>query len=153
MPPLRERKADIPLLSNYFMKEVSLKNSLPEKLITDNAMERLMEYNWPGNIRELRNVIEEAVVISSGEAIEFDNLNMSYYGKIDPAKSSAPADDLPLHEMEKKTIINALIKTKGNQTRAARLLGISRKIIMNKIEKYGISNIVPVRTRILKKSQ
>jgi two-component system, NtrC family, response regulator AtoC len=152
MPPLRERKADIPLLSNYFMKEVCLKNNMQEKLITDAAMERLMEYNWPGNIRELRNVIEEAVVISSGQVIEPDNLNMSYYKKTNNAQEIAIPDNMPLYELEKKTIVNALVRTKGNQTRAAKLLGISRKIIMKKIEKYGIANIVPIRTRVSKKS-
>lgn len=151
LPPLRERKADIPLLSNYFLKEVCLKNSMEEKIITEQAMERLMEYNWPGNIRELKNVIEEAVVVSSDKVIEPDNLNMSYYKNAAGGPSQAMPEDISLHELEKKTIINALIKTKGNQTKAAKLLGISRKIIMTKIEKYKISNIVPVRTRKAKK--
>jgi DNA-binding NtrC family response regulator len=153
MPPLRERKADIPLLSNYFMKEVCLKNSIEEKEISDAATERLMEYNWPGNIRELRNVMEEAIVISSGKIIEPDNLNMSYYKTIDSNYNGVRIpDDIPLHELEKRTIVNALTKTKGNQTRAAKLLGISRKMIMKKIQKYDISKIVPVRTRISKKA-
>ncbi len=152
MPPLRERKADLPLLSNYFMKEVCVKNNIAEKTISEPAIEKLMEYSWPGNIRELRNVIEEAVVISSGKVIEPDNLNLSYYRVAEPNQAAGMQDDMPLHELEKKSIINALVKTKGNQTRAAKLLGISRKMIMKKIGKHGISNIVPVRTRISKKS-
>lgn len=152
LPPLRERKADIPLLSNFYLKEVCLKNSMQEKIISDAAMERLMEYNWPGNIRELRNVIEEAVVVSNGNIIEPDNMNMTYYKNGDSGSVQAIPDEISLHELEKKTVINALIKTKGNQTRAARLLGVTRKIIMTKIEKYKISNIVPVRTRKKKTS-
>jgi DNA-binding NtrC family response regulator len=125
---------------------------MEEKIISETGMERLMEYNWPGNIRELRNVIEEAIVVSNGKVIEPDNLNMSYYKNNDAGKTQIINDEIPLHELEKKTIINALIKTKGNQTRAARILGISRKIIMTKIEKHGISHIVPVRTRKSKKA-
>jgi DNA-binding NtrC family response regulator len=152
MPPLRDRKADLPLLSNYFMKEVCVKNNITEKTISEAALEKLMEYSWPGNIRELRNVMEEAVVISGGKIIEPDNLNLSYYRATDKNQASGMQEDMPLHELEKKSIINALIKTKGNQTRAAKLLGISRKMIMKKIEKHGISSIVPVRTRISKKA-
>ncbi|MGD0566369.1 MAG: sigma-54 dependent transcriptional regulator [Candidatus Goldiibacteriota bacterium] len=152
MPSLRERKADIPLLSGHFLKEVCLKNSMNEKSLSEGALERLMEYNWPGNIRELRNVIEEAVVISSTDVIEPDMLNLSYERFADSAADSTSAQgDATLSEVEKKSIINALIKTKGNQTKAARLLGVTRKIIMNKIDKYQISEIVPVRTRIAKK--
>jgi transcriptional regulator with PAS, ATPase and Fis domain len=154
MPALRERKADIPLLSGHFLKEVCLKNSMNEKTISEGALERLMDYNWPGNIRELHNVIEEAVVISSTDVIEADMLNLSYERFASPAADQAAGpQDITLFEVEKKSIVNALIKTKGNQTKAARLLGVTRKMIMNKIEKYHISEIVPVRTRNTKKSQ
>jgi DNA-binding NtrC family response regulator len=154
MPALRERKADIPLLSGHFLKEVCLKNSMNEKTIPEGALERLMDYNWPGNIRELHNVIEEAVVISSTDVIEADMLNLSYERFASPAADQAAGpQDITLFEVEKKSIVNALIKTKGNQTKAARLLGVTRKMIMNKIEKYHISEIVPVRTRNTKKSQ
>jgi DNA-binding NtrC family response regulator len=152
MPPLRERKADIPLLTNYFLREVCLRNNMNEKIISDEAVERLMEYGWPGNIRELRNVIEEAVVVSSGNKIGPDMLNLSYGRYTGRETDTQITADMPLAEVEKKSIINALIKTKGNQTRAAKLLGITRKMIMNKIEKHNINEIVPVRTRISKKS-
>lgn len=152
MPPLRERKADIPLLSDYFLREICLKNNLTGKTISDGSMEMLMEYNWPGNIRELRNVLEEAIVISGGDIIEPDILNLKYERYAESrGESMTPAPDMPLCELEKKSIVNALIKTKGNQTKAARLLGVTRKVIMNKIEKYQISEIVPVRTRLIKK--
>jgi transcriptional regulator with PAS, ATPase and Fis domain len=154
MPPLRDRKADIPLLADYFLREICLKNNITGKTISDAAMETLMGYNWPGNIRELRNVLEEAIVVSGGDVIEPDILNLTYERYAESRNdASAPQADLSLFEVEKKSIVNALIKTKGNQTKAARLLGVTRKIIMNKIEKYQISEIVPVRTRLPKKSR
>lgn len=154
MPPLRDRKADIPLLADYFLREICLKNNITGKSISDAAMETLMGYNWPGNIRELRNVLEEAIVVSGGDVIEPDILNLTYERYAESrTDASLPQADLSLFEVEKKSIVNALIKTKGNQTKAARLLGVTRKIIMNKIEKYQISEIVPVRTRLSKKSR
>ena len=154
MPALRDRKADIPLLADYFLREICLKNNMTGKTISDNAMEMLMGYNWPGNIRELRNVLEEAIVVSDGDIIEPAILNLTYERYAESRnEQTLPQPDMPLSEMEKKSIVNALIKTKGNQTKAARLLGITRKIIMHKIKKYQISEIVPVRTRLSKKPQ
>jgi DNA-binding protein Fis len=91
-------------------------------------------------------------VVSDGKVIEPDNLSLSYYRNMENPGIHEISGDISLRELEKKTIVNALVKTKGNQTRAARSLGISRKMIMTKIEKYKISNIVPVRTRKLKKT-
>ncbi|MCX8092550.1 MAG: sigma-54 dependent transcriptional regulator [Candidatus Goldbacteria bacterium] len=152
LPPLRERKADIPLLVNYFIKELSLKNDIPEKTISDSAMEKLIQYNWPGNIRELRNVIEEALVVSSGPIIEVDNLNLYFDNKNSIISSLNIPDEMGLYDIEKQSIINALIKSNGNQTKAAKLLGISRKVIMNKIKKYNLEKIVPIRTKKKKMS-
>lgn len=153
MPPLRDRKADIPLLTNYFLREICLRNSIEGKSISDSAIERLMEYSWPGNIRQLKNSIEEAVVVSSGDIIGPDMFNLSYGTFSDAKNETQQFSDMPLAEVEKKSIVNALIKTKGNQTKAAKLLGITRKMIMNKIDKYSVNDIVPVRTRNTKKSQ
>lgn len=151
MPPLRERKADIPLLVKYFVKELSLKNDIPEKTVSDSAMEKLIMYKWPGNIRELRNVIEEALVVSGGPVIEADNLNLYMDNKSISLTGLNISDEVSLYDIEKQSIINALIKSHGNQTKAAKLLGVSRKIIMNKIKKYNIKKIVPIRTKKKKK--
>ncbi|MBP7792441.1 MAG: sigma-54-dependent Fis family transcriptional regulator [Candidatus Goldbacteria bacterium] len=154
LPPLRERKADIPLLVSYFIKELSIKNDIEEKSISDAAMERLIEYRWPGNIRELRNVIEEAMVISNSNVIEADNLNLY---DIDIKNASITSlnipDEVSLYDIEKQSIINALIKSNGNQTKAAKLIGVSRKVIINKIKKYKLAKIVPIRTKMKKKAQ
>ncbi len=153
MPPLRERKADIPLLVNYFIKELSLRNDISEKTISDTAMEKLIEYNWPGNIRELRNVIEEALVVTNGQIIESDNLNLYIESKNTLFSGLNIPDEVGLYDIEKQSVINALIKTNGNQTKAAKILGISRKVIMNKIKKYNIRKIVPIRTKRNKKDK
>ncbi len=152
LPPLRERKGDLPLLADHFLKEICLKNGLPEKEISDEAMEILLEYKWPGNIRELRNVLEEAAVVSDGNIIKAENLNLTSYTAVGRRDDDLISMNMPLNELEKKSIINALIKTHGNQTHAAKLLGITRKVLMNKIEKYDISDIVPVRTKRKKMS-
>lgn len=151
MPPLHERKADIPLLVNYFIKELSLKNDITEKSVSDAAMEKLINYSWPGNIRELRNVIEEALVVCSGPVIEADNLNLFTDNKSISLIGLNIPDEISLYDIEKQSIINALVKSNGNQTKAAKLLGVSRKVIMNKIRKYNIGKIVPVRTKKKKK--
>lgn len=153
LPPLRERKADIPLLVKHFIKELSLKNNIPEKKITDSAMERLIEYNWPGNIRELRNVIEEALVISNGPIIDADDLNLPLNSANFSLAGINLPEDISLYDLEKQSIINALIKSNGNQTKAAKILGISRKVIINKIKKYNLNKIVPIRTKKIKKIQ
>jgi two-component system NtrC family response regulator len=153
LPPLRERKADIPLLVNYFIKELSIKNDIEEKSISDSAMERLIEYRWPGNIRELRNVIEESLVISNSNIIEADNLNLRIDTKNVSITGLNIPDEVSLYDIEKQSIINALIKSNGNQTKAAKLIGVSRKVIMNKIKKYNLAKVVPIRTKSKKKSQ
>jgi DNA-binding NtrC family response regulator len=153
LPPLRERKSDIPLIAEQLIKEVCLRNNLKVKEFSDDAMEMLIEYQWPGNIRELRNVIEEAVVISSSDLIAPLDLNLSAYSGIHRHHDEDVMPfNMPLSEMEKRSIVNALTKTRGNQTHAAKLLGITRKILMNKIEKYNVTDIVPVRTKRKKMS-
>lgn len=148
LPPLRDRKADIPLLVDYFFREHCVKHNINDRKVTDESLEKLMQYDWPGNIRELRNVIEEAVVISSDVNLTPDLFNLNKYSNSRPEASAVgEIGDMPLYEVEKKSVIRALIKTKGNQTKAAKLLGVTRKVLMNKIEKYSISNIVPVRTK------
>lgn len=150
LPPLRERKADIPLLAEHFLKEFCIKNNIEKKILSDSAIELLIQYNWPGNIRELKNVIEEAAVVSNGDTITVEQLNLNT-GKELKSKTIVKNIELDfntsLDDIEKELIKNALIKTKGNQTRAAKLLKISRKMLLTKIKKYKLSEIVPIRTK------
>ena len=155
LPPLRERKADIPLLADYFLKEFCIKNNIEQKVLSDAVIEKLLQYKWPGNIRELKNVIEEAAVISNSNIIVPDDLNL-YIKEFNSGqlnKENFEFDEtMSLSEIEKIIIKNALIKTKGNQTQAAKLLKISRKILLNKIKKYKLSENVPIRTKKKKMS-
>jgi len=138
VPPLRSRREDIPLFISNFISEFSKENNKVINDITNKAKISLINYNWPGNVRELRNVLEASVVLSKKEVIDIDDLppyiansgESENYLKIDiPEK---------LSEIEKKVIINTLKITNGNKSKAALLLGITRKTLLNKINDYRI---------------
>ena len=135
LPPLRERKEDIPLLVEHFLQ--THKINLSEKKVCSDALERMMKYNWPGNIRELENLIENLMIIVDDEKIGVCNLPeevRGYPGTID----YAPGADASLSDLEKQHIINTLAKMNGNKTRVAETLGISIKTLYNKLNSYNI---------------
>ncbi|HEX8678742.1 MAG TPA: sigma-54 dependent transcriptional regulator [Chthoniobacterales bacterium] len=147
MPPLRERKEDIPLLVRNFLRHFSKMNEKPVLELTAEAMNTLLNYNWPGNVRELRTAIEHGVVMTSGPKITVRELPMSVRqgsaaaalpGGITPteawAKRSSPLD---LHETERRLIMQALASTNGNITAAAKKLGISRRTLHRKINEMN----------------
>jgi len=142
LPPLRERREDIPLLAEHFLKHFSEKNRKDIKGITPQAMDRLIRYDWPGNVRELMNAVERGVVLSQS-----DYLNEEVF----PIIASASADDctpapvtgdgvadLPLETVEKATILKTLESAGGNKSETARRLGITRKTLHKKLKKYGV---------------
>lgn len=138
VPPLRERREDIPLLAQHFLNIFSGKNSKNIKGFTPQAMEKLLKYPWPGNVRELMNAVERAVVLSRTEYLDADELvllmaDTSVAEKID--QNSLPVN-LPLEEVEKRTILEALDVACGNKSEAARRLGITRKTLRTKLDKY-----------------
>lgn len=134
VPPLRERKEDIPLLVNFFVNKYNLQNNKAIKGVTNQVMDIFLRYDWPGNVRELENVIERAVVLCTGDTISIYCLPP----KLAALKSEKPvAGELNLLEVEKNLILKALQKTGWNQSAAARLLGISRKQLRTKMTKYG----------------
>ena len=140
MPPLRERKEDIPLLVDYFLQNLSKQVD-----ISSVALQMIMAYGWPGNIRELKNVIESASVIAENGFIEPAQLPAKITGVFnnsDNNRVSLPAANLPLDErlkeIEKSMIIEALRKTGGVQVRATELLGINQRSLWHRIKKYGI---------------
>lgn len=144
VPPLRERREDIPLLALHFVKIFSEKNQKPIKGFTPYAMSRLIRYDWPGNVRELMNAVERGVVLSHGEYLDDDDLpimNISWPGDKIPAASETPFDyavtGMPLDEVEKVTILKVLEATGGNKSEAARRLGITRKTLHQKLKRYG----------------
>ncbi len=127
MPPLRERKEDIPLLARYIIQEIATEYRIPVKELAGDALKKLNRYDWPGNVRELRNVIERAMVVSSGEKITADDLLIE-----------AEALPVKLTELEKSTIVELLERYDGNITAAAKSLGIARTTLYRKMKKYGI---------------
>ncbi|MCF7791269.1 MAG: sigma-54 dependent transcriptional regulator [Victivallales bacterium] len=136
IPPLRERREDIPVLLNYFSEQLAQKLNKPVPKISPQTVETLKNYHFPGNVRELRNLVERAIIISKDGSI--DNLNeMVNTEALDaPAKS----ENLNLEELEREEIKKALQKTDGNQTQAAKVLGIGRNALIRRIKKYNIQN-------------
>ncbi len=145
LPPLREHREDIPLLIKFFIESFNNQFRKSIKGITPAAEKILMQYDWPGNVRELRNVVERAVLLESGEylhAVHFpveirkgeqtlDIKNVNTWFEI-------PDEGFSLYELEKEIIKQTLFKTKNNQTKAAKLMGISRDALRYKIKKYKI---------------
>lgn len=132
LPPLRERKEDIQLLSKYFVEHFNLELKKKIEGLTFSAKDKLLNYNWPGNVRELRNVIERAMILCPGDFISQDELILEGGGEAEIIK------ELSLEENEKRLIRLALARTNNNYTRTAELLGISRFALRNRIKKYGI---------------
>jgi len=141
MPPLRQRKEDIPILVHAFLKTFAEENNKPVPEIAPEAMEALLRYDWPGNVRKLRNVIENCVVMTTGPKLGLRNLPVeireaaagggsSTASKFVPAKGSR----FNLHETEHRLILQALEDTGGNITLAAKKLGISRRTLHRKLK-------------------
>jgi len=137
LPPLRERKEDIPLLVNYFLNKYAKENNKPVPYLEPEVMDALISYEWPGNIRELAHVIERAVVLSPAGRISLKHLPKRIIEKPDK-EEKIEGETLNLVEMEKKLIIKALNETGWNQTKAAKILGISRKQLRTKMKNYGL---------------
>jgi two-component system, NtrC family, response regulator AtoC len=134
LPPLRERKEDIPLLAEFFLGKFNEENQKQVSSLSEEAHNFLLEYEWPGNIRELENAIERAVILAKGERIEAADLSQqSLY-----LPYKAPAGKT-MREIEKSHMLNVLTEAGGNCSEAARLLGISRMTLYNKIKSYGIN--------------
>jgi len=137
LPPLRERKEDIPLLADYFLKKYSRQNGKNLKGISPGCIRAMKAYDWPGNVRELENAIQRAVVVSEGEYL----LPQDLFLGVTCEKEEVPPsffDSLSLEEMEKKLIEHVLCKVDGNRTRAAEILGVSVRTVRNKIKKYRL---------------
>ncbi|MGA6927564.1 MAG: sigma-54 dependent transcriptional regulator [Desulfosarcina sp.] len=137
IPPLRERKADIPVLVDYFNRTYCDQHCVGPVDIPEETMDWLCDYVWPGNVRELKNAIEGGIVMCHGNVLQPEDFQVSDVADICTEEMS---DDtcLSLEESEKNTILRALEQTGGVQKKAANVLGISRRAIHYKIKKYGI---------------
>ncbi len=139
LPPLRDRREDIPLLAYFLLRKFAVTMDRPVKEISPEAMQRLAEYDYPGNVRELSNFIERGVALAQGEVLDLEHLPQ-HLGKLTvrvftPAMAAAPAT---LEAQEKEHILHALEMAKGNRSEAARMLGIDRVSLWRKLKKYGM---------------
>ncbi len=136
IPPLRERKEDIPMLADHFIDLYSRKYRKPQKSIPPNTIKKLEKYKWPGNIRELQHAIERAIIMSEKDALQpedFFFLSQSNEIPEDPA-----SETLDLDEVEKLTIKKAINKNGGNISKAAKELGLTRASLYRRLEKHGL---------------
>ena len=147
MPPLRDRKEDIPLLVRGFLRHFCKANDKPLLEVTADAMNALLTYDWPGNVRELRTAIEHGVVMATGPKIALRDLPMSVRqtANVPLPRGISPAtafgekvNPLDLHETERKLVLQALASTRGNVTAAAKKLGISRRTLHRKINEMNV---------------
>ena len=142
IPPLKERKEDIVPLIEFFIKKYSEQNSKSLMEISKEAVDQLLKYNFPGNVRELENIIERAVVLSRGEYITINDLPMNVKGfKQEVTVETGQSDTMndKIEALEKSMIYDALAKMNGNQTQAGKLLGITERNLRYKMKKYGIT--------------
>jgi len=139
IPPLRERRQDIPVLASHFLDRLSRAPN-PERTLSDDAMKAMLAYDWPGNVRELENCIERACALTTGPMIDV--------GDLPPAVSNLNAGHtmgdgngeskiIPMAELEKQTILNAISQLNGDKLMAARLLGIGKTTLYRKLKEYG----------------
>jgi len=138
VPPLKDRKEDIPLLAQHFLQIFAAKNKKNIKGFTPQSMEKLVKYNWPGNVRELMNAVERAVVLSRSEYLDVDDLALLMTDSpiVGGSDQLGFPENMPLDEVEKRRILEAMNTCGGNKSEAARCLGITRKTLRKKLDKY-----------------
>jgi len=147
LPPLRERPGDVPLLALHFLRTIAAEYGKQVNDFTLDALQALMRYPWPANVRELRNAIEGAVALCRGDKITLRDLPPNVRGTApgDSAASGAAAlptqGSLTLRDAEKQLIIRALHENEGNRTKAASRMGISRRTLQRKLHEYGLEHL------------
>ena len=136
LPPLRQRKDDIPLLADHFLARYAEENGKAVNEISKEALELLTRYAYPGNVRELQNIVERAVVMARGEVVTRADLPV----EVQKAAPAPVADTLPaqVEELEKTAIAQALERAGGVQSRAAEILGLTERNLRYKLKKYGL---------------
>lgn len=147
MPPLRERREDVPLLLAHYLKVLSAENQLPPLVLEPGAVRTMQDYSWPGNIRELRNFCENAVVLHRGGTLSEYDLDPKFRNVVSGSDESsgvvAPdANPLSVEENEKRLLREALIKARGNRTKAAGLMGISRRTLHRKLAQWPELDVI-----------
>ena len=142
LPPLRERKEDIPLLVDHFIHKYNELHRLGSEGATEEVLARLLEYSWPGNVRELENTVERAMILAQGKKIGVDCLPSELLGERAPWKKDIWGEEFSIKKanrlLEEELIRKALKRTRGNRSQAAKILEISHPSLLSKIKEYGI---------------
>lgn len=138
VPPLRERREDLELLTNSFIHKFSDLHGKPIKGMTDEVLHLIKGYNWPGNVRELMNCVESSLVMAKGDMITIESIPEYLNSKAESIENSGKEG--LLHEMERKLILETLGKTGGDKTKAAKVLGIGLRTLYRKLEKWGVDS-------------
>jgi DNA-binding NtrC family response regulator len=141
IPPLRERRADIPLLANYFLEEFSMQKGSREMKISDQAMKKILDYDWPGNVRELRNALERAVVMGNGREVVPEDLPITGIKTAPSGLEFGLTLKEALDHFKKEFVALNLQNTGGNRSKAAKIMGIQRTYLSRLISKYTIIGI------------
>jgi len=139
IPPLRERKQDIPFLANHFIRKLAADSGSAVESITDAAIERLMAYHWPGNVRELENVIERSLVLCRGNRLDAGDVRLESAPR--PRSQNGQhflPEGLTLDQYEQELIREALRRADGNKSHAARLLGLTRNALRYRLTQMGL---------------
>ncbi len=140
LPPLRDRPEDIALLATYFIDSLCDEMSIPRRPLSADAIRALEAYRWPGNARELRNVLERLLVLHDDDSITAEHLAPQIQG-VEVGRQRGfvlPPEGVDLDHVEKQLILQALERSSGNKSKAARLLGVSRDTLRYRLEKYGL---------------
>ena len=139
LPPLRRRKDDIPLLVNTFIKRLALRTGKPINGLTREALNRFMDYPWPGNVREMKNALEYAFTITGKETIDIDHLPHQMLFEASPPVPLSQSSVGGYKDSERQQLLKALRAADSNQSKTARRLGINRVTVWNRMRKYGIN--------------
>jgi transcriptional regulator with GAF, ATPase, and Fis domain len=141
IPPLRERREDIPFLAEHFVEKLARASGSRADSITDAAIEKLMSYHWPGNVRELENVIERSLVLCSGGRLDAADIRLEAAPRArQPAAEAFLPEGMTLDEYEQALIREALRRAEGNKSQAARLLGLTRNALRYRLSQMGLES-------------
>jgi two-component system, NtrC family, response regulator AtoC len=163
LPPLRDRLEDLPVLTTHFVSKFARQMGVQPQTPTSEAVAKLREYNWPGNVRELENIVERAMILARGAPLAASHLDFGRRAvptatgtgpiAVPPPAPAAPADDGKslaerLLDSERKEIVAAVEKSRGNIASAARILGINRSTLYYRLRKHGLEHLLPTKVQV-----
>ena len=138
IPPLRARREDIALLSGHFLEEACDELGMPQPAVSESAMAALLSYDWPGNVRQLRNAIRTMAVMCEGDSIELRDVPLELRPSRRLAGTAQDPAGMTLSDLERNAIAETLQKVEGNREKAAKILGIGERTLYRKIKEYNL---------------